>query len=383
MRVLTRPILSAALMLAGAAVETQAQAQVAQFVITRALPAGRAFSFAIVSGVAGNAAYDTLKEAMKPAPAPSPPPAVPPAPAPPSAGGVGGLAGPPNAAPPLIAPPSSLDRPALGFDNPCRFASRCSNVERLLSDLEKLAPPSAPGVAAPPAAAPRLDCLDDRIDGSTALQRAVNLDQGTPPPRNAPAARQCYAVAARHGLPIAQFSLADMLMRGDDGVPQDRPSALGHLRSAAAAGFIPAQLRLAEAYEYAEGTPTDLVAAEGWYRRAAEVGSASAQYRLSSLHYHGRGGVARDWPQALFWLQLSLRQGYGPARSTMPSLLDSLGRAAEAGNPEALNTMGIVYEYGVAGLVAPDTRRAVRDYRAAGNLGGVRRLCSRDPAVCG
>ena len=172
-------------------------------------------------------------------------------------------------------------------------------------------------------------------------------------------------------------------MNGDAGVPPDPPAAVGWLRRSAAAGFLPAQLRLADAYDNAQGTPRDMRAAASWYRRAAEGGFAVAQYRLSRLYYEGRDGVPRDWPEALFWLNVALQQGYGPARETLEGLLDSFDRRARQGDPEAQNVMGVAFEFGVAGMLRPDPRRAFDAYRAAGNRMAAQRLCGRNPAACG
>ncbi len=50
----------------------QAAKVVLQFVATRALPAGRAFTFGVITGVGGNLTTEVLHNALKPAPPPTP-----------------------------------------------------------------------------------------------------------------------------------------------------------------------------------------------------------------------------------------------------------------------------------------------------------------------
>ena len=62
----------AVLSLSTGSAHAQAAKVVLQFVATRALPAGRAFTFGVITGVGGNLTTEVLHNALKPAPPPTP-----------------------------------------------------------------------------------------------------------------------------------------------------------------------------------------------------------------------------------------------------------------------------------------------------------------------
>lgn len=138
--------------------------------------------------------------------------------------------------------------------------------------------------------------------------------------------------------PAAEYEAAALLLE------TDAAAALPALQVLADEGFVPAQYRLAKAYEHGEGVDIDLVrarqwteraanagdaramhdlgvyfargdggpinetAAFRWFRRAAAQGIADSQYNLGVLYEQGRG-VSEDTAEALFWYELAARNG--------------------------------------------------------------------------
>jgi TPR repeat protein len=237
--------------------------------------------------------------------------------------------------------------------------------------------PATEQVPPPP---PPPGCEQEGLDGMTAMKRAVVLDDDTGfSKRNEPAARQCYLAAALKNIPIAQYSLADMLLSGDGG-PTDAIRGIQYLEAAALNGLPLAQYRLAQFYETA--TPADMRRALQWYGEAAVAGSPEAQYELSRFYYQGLGTLTPDRIAAFGWLNVALRNGYPPATETMHTLLDNLDADARAYRPDALFAMGIAWEYGVPGFIIADPRRALNIYLNAQRQGwpeadgALRHLCA-------
>lgn len=84
--------------------------------------------------------------------------------------------------------------------------------------------------------------------------------------------------------------------------------AMPILRKLADAGFVPAQVKLADMYDKAEENE----AAVALYRQAAEKGSADALFGLASMTAAGEG-VKRDADEALRLLRLAGEQSHQPA----------------------------------------------------------------------
>jgi hypothetical protein len=224
--------------------------------------------------------------------------------------------------------------------------------------------PATEQVPPPP---PPLGCEEAGLDGMIAMKRAVVLDDDTGfSKRNEPAARQCYLVAALQRIPIAQYSLADMLLSGDGG-PADAARGIQYLEAAARNGLPVAQYRLAQFYETA--TPADMQRALQWYGEAAIAGFPEAQYELSRFYYQGLGTLRPDRIAAFGWLNVALRNQYPPATETMHTLLDNLDADARAYRPDALFAMGIAWEYGVPGFITADPRIALNTYLNAQRQG--------------
>jgi TPR repeat protein len=73
---------------------------------------------------------------------------------------------------------------------------------------------------------------------------------------------------------------------------------------AAAQSHVPAEIHLADCYNYGRGVPRDKTKAAEWYRKAAEQGDPGAQGTLAMLYTMGQG-VLQDDAEAYFWFDLA------------------------------------------------------------------------------
>ena len=157
-------------------------------------------------------------------------------------------------------------------------------------------------------------------------------------------ARQRLEVLARAGVPLAQYNLAVMHLRGE--VPGgDAASALPWLERAAEGGFVTAMFGLGQLYEDGrDGVRRDLARAHGWYLRAAKGGSVDAQVAVGTAYYLGRG-APHDAREAARWYR----------------------EAALGGDVGAQYLLASMYEHGEG--VAVDLRLARYWYDAAARNG--------------
>ncbi len=154
------------------------------------------------------------------------------------------------------------------------------------------------GAALAAAAAPLPDALQSQLD-----RAVLDYESG----RHA-TARQAFEALARRHVPAAEFNLALMHLQGD--VPRpDRALARRLLEHSAAAGFVTAQLLLAQQLETAGfGGRRDLVAANRWYEQAARAGSVEGQVAMGTAHFLGRG-APKDMALAAQWYREAAKGG--------------------------------------------------------------------------
>lgn len=112
----------------------------------------------------------------------------------------------------------------------------------------------------------------------------------------------------------------------------DVVTAVKLLRSAADAGYAPAQARLAAILDAAE----EDAAAIGLYRKAAAQGNAAGEYGLGLMYAKGEG-TRRDHAEALKWFRRAAEKNYVPAVETIASayLYGDLGLAVDQKEAEA------------------------------------------------
>lgn len=140
-------------------------------------------------------------------------------------------------------------------------------------------------------------------------------------------------------------------------------TALKELTPLAEKGNAKAQYRLAKMFNLGQGLPPDKMEAAKWFHRAAQQGLAEAQGALGYLCLVGEG-VSQNSDLALEWTRKAARQGDATAQFNLSVMhsekfgikknpaesLKWLRKAADQRHPEALNTLGALYEKGQAGV---------------------------------
>ena len=136
-----------------------------------------------------------------------------------------------------------------------------------------------------------------------------------------------FQKAVDAGSNAAQFNLARLLFLGADGVPKDEEKARFLLRTAAEAGYAPAQAQLGGSIESLAAHTEDkaqIAEARDWYEKAAAQNQPEAFLSLARFYDGGLGG-----------LEVSPQKGF-----------DFCFRAAKAGSVVAMNEMGVRYQKG-------------------------------------
>ena len=123
-------------------------------------------------------------------------------------------------------------------------------------------------------------------------------DLGTLPPALAK-----VKLAALEGDGTAVWDLATREADGR-GMPRDLATATKLFEKLAAAGYAPAQYKVAGHYEKGSGVVRDLEKAKLWYGRAAEQGHARSMHNLAVLHAENPGANGKpDFATAASWFR--------------------------------------------------------------------------------
>jgi TPR repeat protein len=133
-------------------------------------------------------------------------------------------------------------------------------------------------------------------------------------------ARAAWLPLAESGHVRAQFGLYKVYATGLGVGRADAKKAYEWLRKAAGAGLPNAQYTMGDVLLRGKGVKQDQSAAIGWYQKAADQGHGEARFKLAALYYAGIG-VPKNIPKGLALYRAS----------------------ADAGHPAALTTMGVFY----------------------------------------
>lgn len=131
-------------------------------------------------------------------------------------------------------------------------------------------------------------------------------------------ARRLLERAAAHKLVRALLALGQWHEQGLAGKP-DLRRAVHWWGLAAAQGSVDGQVQLATAYYLGRGLPQDMGQAAHWYREAAKNGDVGAQYLIASMYESGLG-VDRDLRLARYWYDIAARNGDEAAPAKLKEL---------------------------------------------------------------
>jgi len=149
-------------------------------------------------------------------------------------------------------------------------------------------------------------------------------------------AQAAWLPLAESGHALAQFGLYKLYAGGLGVEKPDEKKAYEWLLKAAEAGLPNAQYTMGDVLLRGKGVKQDQAAAVGWYEKASAQGHGEARFKLAALYYAGIG-VPKNIPKSLALYRAS----------------------AEAGHPEALTTMGVFY---FNGRVFKKSEAAARDW---------------------
>jgi TPR repeat protein len=323
----------------------------------------------------------------------------------------------PSAGPDPAPPPAAKAAPADPFDYELlapKSAAAALPDMRGLAERPEL-PDSAPATAALPKFATTPPAKPARRSSALALALAVVILAGgfalvprlthhiplplraalpaapaAPPPVDTaalagpaatkPAALAALTARANKGDTLAQYDLAALY--DTDGIPhvtslkKNDATAANWIKKAAAAGYPPAESKLADDYRTGHGIAANQALAINFDRLAAAAGLADAQNNLGQI-YQQAIGVKEDDVQALHLFQQAAGQGLPAAEDNLgeaylsgrgtpmdpPTAAAWLARAAAAGDENAENSLGYMYYLGLG--VTADPARAATLFRQA------------------
>lgn len=206
---------------------------------------------------------------------------------------------------------------------------------------------------------------------------------------------------AAKGKPEAQFQLARLYFRGDEGVPKDEAKTLELMKKAAEKGYPDAIGGIG--YFYASGivVAKDDTQALEWFKKGAEKGSLKAQLNYGQMLRAGKGTV-KNSDEGMKWIQKAADVGLPDAEVALGEIyylgsddrqpdyskaFPLLLKAAEAGNAKAQNFVGVSYRDGLGAVI--DAAKAAEwfrksalqnDAKAQSNLGHLIGVESKDSA---
>jgi len=167
--------------------------------------------------------------------------------------------------------------------------------------------------------------------------------------------------------PESEYQMARDLLKGNGG---DEAAKKGFqmMLNAANQGHLPAIAGVAYLYSVGKGTPKDNAATAKWYRLAAEKEHAISRYNLGKLLVaaeiplpEGTADRKTQRDEGVEWIRKAADQGLDHAQATYGIILlrgdleiksdpaaaaEYLKLAAEAGNLEAMNALGIMHRTG-------------------------------------
>lgn len=179
-----------------------------------------------------------------------------------------------------------------------------------------------------------------------------------PAPTNSPAATNEPVIGPPITVEPAPPQPAEMYAEAQNlleaGTASGDLAAARRLRTAANAGLVIAQYRLATLYETGRGVPQDMALARDWYLRAAEGGNLRAMHNLANLYAESLVDGNRNYTEATRWF----------------------AEAASFGILDSQYNLGVIFERGIG--VRADTSQAYLWYSIAAAGGDTDAVARRD-----
>ncbi|MFZ1924290.1 MAG: hypothetical protein WAU57_21965 [Xanthobacteraceae bacterium] len=194
-------------------------------------------------------------------------------------------------------------------------------LPRRVPPLPHVQPPANIATAPPPASAPamvneklpatiggpRLRAAAIAGDAAAEFEVATRFAAGHGVPVSNEQAVRWFELAAKQGLPLAQFRLGGFYENGIV-VKKDLAVARDFYAAAAAKGNGKAMHNVAVLYAEGINGPADYRTAALWFRKAADCGIKDSQYNLAILYARGIG-VAQNYAESYKWFALAANSG--------------------------------------------------------------------------
>ena len=203
-------------------------------------------------------------------------------------------------------------------------------------------------------------------------------------------AKELFLELAEHNNPLGKMWVARCYHDGGCFFPKDAGKGEGiawevieEVKQLADRGVRDAMLLLGIAYESGVGVDKDDSLARGWYERAAKAGDSAAMFCLGATYTSNSKFIeyGRGAQESRHWFRESAKAGNSYGMAGLASVYDFdvrnpdhekaltlFHKAAEAENPNAMLSLGEIYDRG-RGVTAKDYQKAAEWYRKAAEGG--------------
>ncbi|MCK9589826.1 MAG: tetratricopeptide repeat protein [Terrimicrobiaceae bacterium] len=193
---------------------------------------------------------------------------------------------------------------------------------------------------------------------------------------------------AKQGDAGAQFDLARACLKGGDGVKKDAMRSFELMISAANQGHAEAMGGVGFFYANGIAVQKDAAKAVEWFRKGAEAGGSKAQLNLGKMLAEGMG-TEKNEAEGIKWIKAAADQGQPDAAYALGEIYyfgdygktvdyaaayPYLLKAAEAGHPNAQNTVGVLLENGQG--VGMNASKAEEWYKKSAHQGHVKAMAN-------
>jgi len=219
--------------------------------------------------------------------------------------------------------------------------------------------------------------LTNRENGSAMTVYASNLFDGIYCKKDSIESFNYIRKAAEKNIPVAQYALGLYYSWGY-GAEANKDEAFRWIKKAADAKFVRAYSTLGRVYQFGEGTEKNIDKAIEYFEKGAKANDADALLMLG-YDFHSGTGVKKDDAKAMeYYLkgaklgnvtcQFNIANNYSN-RHQYKEAVKWYQKAADQGDSDALNNLGIMYENGQG--VEKDRQKAYDLYKKAAEEGNV------------